>query len=90
MALYEYRCADCEERFDLMRPMSAADDVAECDLQLRLHHPRGLLPRDQPHDGRAYGERRRWRLLRRGLRLRLTGGWPERTRRANPKGWISP
>ena len=30
MALYEYKCADCEERFDLMRPMSAADDVAEC------------------------------------------------------------
>jgi putative FmdB family regulatory protein len=30
MALYEYRCANCEKRFDLMRPMSAADDVAEC------------------------------------------------------------
>ena len=30
MALYEYKCAECEERFDLMRPMSAADDVAEC------------------------------------------------------------
>ena len=28
MALYEYKCADCEERFDLMRPMSAADDPA--------------------------------------------------------------
>jgi putative FmdB family regulatory protein len=23
MALYEYKCAECEERFDLMRPMSA-------------------------------------------------------------------
>ncbi len=30
MALYEYKCAECEERFDLMRPMSAADDPAEC------------------------------------------------------------
>ncbi len=30
MALYEYKCAECEERFDLMRPMSAADEVAEC------------------------------------------------------------
>jgi putative FmdB family regulatory protein len=30
MALYEYKCAGCEERFDLMRPMSAADDPAEC------------------------------------------------------------
>ena len=30
MALYEYKCSDCEEQFDLMRPMSAADDVAEC------------------------------------------------------------
>ena len=30
MALYEYKCADCEERFDLMRPMSAADDAAQC------------------------------------------------------------
>ena len=30
MALYEYRCAECEERFDLMRPMSAADEPAAC------------------------------------------------------------
>ena len=30
MALYEYKCAECGERFDLRRPMSAADDVAEC------------------------------------------------------------
>jgi putative FmdB family regulatory protein len=30
MALYEYKCAGCEERFDLMRPMSAADDPAPC------------------------------------------------------------
>ena len=30
MALYEYKCADCEERFDLMRPMSSADDPAQC------------------------------------------------------------
>ena len=30
MALYEYKCTDCEERFDLMRPMSAADDPAPC------------------------------------------------------------
>jgi len=30
MALYEYKCADCEDRFDLMRPMSASDDPARC------------------------------------------------------------
>jgi len=30
MALYEYKCAACEERFDLMRPMSAADEPAAC------------------------------------------------------------
>ncbi len=30
MALYEYKCSDCEERFELMRPMSAADDPAPC------------------------------------------------------------
>lgn len=30
MALYEYKCADCEERFDEMRPMSESDAPAEC------------------------------------------------------------
>ena len=30
MALYEYKCSDCEERFELMRSMSAADERAEC------------------------------------------------------------
>ncbi|MCL6439621.1 MAG: zinc ribbon domain-containing protein, partial [Rubrobacteraceae bacterium] len=30
MALYEYRCAECEEHFDLMRPMSQADEPARC------------------------------------------------------------
>src|SRR5918993_354357 len=30
MALYEYKCAGCEDRFDLMRPMSDADEPAEC------------------------------------------------------------
>jgi putative FmdB family regulatory protein len=30
MALYEYKCSDCEERFELMRSMSAADEPAEC------------------------------------------------------------
>ncbi len=30
MALYEYKCSDCEERFELMRSMSAADEAAEC------------------------------------------------------------
>ena len=57
MALYEYKCADCEERFDLMRPMSAADDVASgvqlrrlaaCDLQLRLHNSRRLFLSTNP------------------------------------------
>ena len=30
MALYEYKCSDCEERFEFMRSMSAADEPAEC------------------------------------------------------------
>jgi putative FmdB family regulatory protein len=30
MALYEYKCSDCEERFELMRPMNEADDLAGC------------------------------------------------------------
>ncbi|MCA1731631.1 MAG: zinc ribbon domain-containing protein [Actinobacteria bacterium] len=30
MALYEYKCSDCEEHFELMRSMSAADEPAEC------------------------------------------------------------
>lgn len=30
MALYEYKCSDCEEQFELMRSMSAADEPAEC------------------------------------------------------------
>jgi putative FmdB family regulatory protein len=30
MALYEYKCAECEERFDLMRPMGTADEPAPC------------------------------------------------------------
>ncbi|HKH10535.1 MAG TPA: zinc ribbon domain-containing protein [Rubrobacter sp.] len=30
MALYEYKCAECDGRFDLMRSMSASDDPAEC------------------------------------------------------------
>jgi putative FmdB family regulatory protein len=30
MALYEYKCSDCEERFELMRSMGAADEPAEC------------------------------------------------------------
>src|ERR671911_1541963 len=30
MAHYEYKCAGCEDRFDLMRPMSDADEPAEC------------------------------------------------------------
>ena len=30
MALYEYKCAGCEDRFDVMRPMGDADDPVEC------------------------------------------------------------
>jgi putative FmdB family regulatory protein len=30
MALYEYKCSDCEERFELMRSMSASDEPTEC------------------------------------------------------------
>ena len=30
MALYEYKCPDCGERFDMVRSMSAADEPANC------------------------------------------------------------
>ncbi len=30
MALYEYKCGGCEERFDLMRSMGASDEPAPC------------------------------------------------------------
>ncbi len=30
MALYEYKCGDCAEMFDLMRSMESADDPADC------------------------------------------------------------
>ncbi|CAN5661504.1 MAG: zinc ribbon domain-containing protein [Actinomycetota bacterium] len=30
MALYEYKCPECDDSFDLMRPMSASDDPASC------------------------------------------------------------
>jgi putative FmdB family regulatory protein len=30
MALYEYKCSECEEQFDVMRPMTAADEPAQC------------------------------------------------------------
>ena len=30
MALYEYKCSECEEQFDVMRPMMAADEPAQC------------------------------------------------------------
>lgn len=30
MALYEYKCGQCDERYDLMRSMRFADEPAEC------------------------------------------------------------
>ena len=30
MPLYEYRCTSCESRFELLRPMSMADETAPC------------------------------------------------------------
>ena len=30
MPLYEYRCANCESRFEMLRPMSQADTPAAC------------------------------------------------------------
>ncbi len=30
MALYEYKCSECEEQFDVMRPMTSADEPAQC------------------------------------------------------------
>ncbi len=30
MPLYEYRCSTCNSEFDLLRPMSRADEDASC------------------------------------------------------------
>lgn len=30
MPLYEYRCATCGERFELLRPMSRSSELATC------------------------------------------------------------
>jgi putative FmdB family regulatory protein len=30
MPLYEYRCRTCDDRFELRRPMSAANEPAAC------------------------------------------------------------
>jgi len=30
MPVYEYYCRDCEEKFDLLRPIVKADDPASC------------------------------------------------------------
>jgi putative FmdB family regulatory protein len=30
MPLYEYRCRDCDDTFELRRPMAAANDPAAC------------------------------------------------------------
>ncbi|MGI8847552.1 MAG: FmdB family zinc ribbon protein [Candidatus Dormibacteria bacterium] len=30
MPLYEYRCGDCHQVFELLRPMAARDQGAEC------------------------------------------------------------
>jgi len=31
MPIYEYRCKQCDSVFDVIRPMSAADDVISCE-----------------------------------------------------------
>ena len=30
MPIYEYVCPDCEHKFELLRPLSRADEAAEC------------------------------------------------------------
>jgi putative FmdB family regulatory protein len=30
MAMYEYRCTECDERFSRLRPMAEADDPIQC------------------------------------------------------------
>jgi putative FmdB family regulatory protein len=83
MALYEYKCAECDGRFDLMRAMSASDDPAECpecgsvESRRVISNFASITPGAsgdvlEPDDGRPHRlGRRRGRLLRRGLRLRL-------------------
>jgi putative FmdB family regulatory protein len=41
MALYEYRCPECTDEFELMRSMSEADAPAECP---ECGEPAGRVP----------------------------------------------
>lgn len=42
MPIYEYVCADCSERFEIMRSMSKADEPAECTRCHGMHTRRAL------------------------------------------------
>ena len=42
MPIYEYRCADCEQKFEKRRRMSQADDEIACPDCGSLHTSRGL------------------------------------------------
>ncbi len=91
MALYEYKCASCDGRFDLMRSMSASDDPAECpecgsaESRRVISNFASITPGASAMSSNPMMDARiqlwrRGRLLRRGLRLRL-----ERLKRTSPK-----
>jgi len=42
MPLYEYCCLDCDTRFDVLRPMSAADAPIECPKCGEMHTRRAI------------------------------------------------
>jgi putative FmdB family regulatory protein len=42
MPIYEYRCADCEQKFEKRRRMSQADDEIACPECGSTHTSRGL------------------------------------------------
>lgn len=42
MPIYEYRCADCEQKFEKRRLMSQADDEIACPDCGSVHTSRGL------------------------------------------------
>ena len=42
MPIYEYRCADCEQKFEKRRRMSQADDEIACPDCGSVHTNRGL------------------------------------------------
>jgi putative FmdB family regulatory protein len=50
MPIYEYRCKDCENKFEAMRSMSQADTPIECE-ECHGKHTKRLLSVFNAHGG---------------------------------------